>query len=216
MHIMESVVWEMCCRCKRGLRLMQRCISGPWGNGSASGDDSIWTPADTQQNTTAQIHKYNNANTQIHNFTNTRSRYIHIRDLGEWIPGQTQICQQSRSTNYKSDMIVNESLFTWWFNEFVFEDLLKCCPSLMLLEMQNYELRGRFYSATERSATGSSAMPNYELVGMFALGQSCRRFCCSDKTAGWSIIPAYKYRALELMVSTVTQWQWYRYTNTTI
>ena len=81
----------------------------------------------------------------------------------------------------------------------------------MLLEMQNYELRGRFYSATERSATGSSAMPNYELVGMFALGQSCRRFCCSDKTAGWSIIPAYKYRVDGYYIYTMTVIQIHKY-----
>ena len=62
---------EMCCRCKRGLRLLQRCISGPWGgNGCASGDGSIWTPVDTQKNTTAPMHKCEKERHK-HNFTNT-------------------------------------------------------------------------------------------------------------------------------------------------
>ena len=41
----------MCCKCKvcvvdeRAGWCKERCISGPWGNGYASGDGSIWTQA---------------------------------------------------------------------------------------------------------------------------------------------------------------------------
>ena len=158
--------------------------------------------------------KYNSANTQIQQckYTNTQPTTSQIQGpLGNEFQDRPKYANKAEvqiinlkwsSMNHSShDGSMNLSLRICWN-----VDIGSFCPSLMLVAMQNYELRGRFYSATECSATGSSAMPNYELVGMFALGQSCRRFCSSDKTAGWSIIPAYKYRALELMV-TVTQWK---------
>ena len=170
MHIMESVVWEMCCRRKRGLRLMQRCISGPWGNGSASGDDSIWTPADTQQNTTSQIHnkilqrKYSNT---------TKFTTSQIQGLGTYISGPlgNEFQDRPKYANKAEVQIINlkwssmnhslQYMVQWILSLRICwnVDIGSFCPSLMLVAMQNDELRGRFYSSTE-----CSAIPNYELV----------------------------------------------------
>ena len=162
----------MCCRCKRGLRLMQRCISGPWGNGCASGDGSIWTPADTQK-----IQQCKCTDTQ------TQTKIIHSNTQ---IQMQIFIYTITPKQKYKV-FIWNESLFTWWFNKFVFEEQLKCWHKTFLPVCQLrcqimswevvYTLQWNAVQCNLKlSATQCIAMPNYELVGMFALGQSCRRF----------------------------------------
>ena len=128
---------------------MQRCISGPWGNGCASGDGSIWTPADTQK-----IQQCKCTNTQ------TQTKIIHSNTQ---IQMQIFIYTITPKQKYKV-FIWNESLFTWWFYEFVFEEQLKCWHKTFLpvcqlrCHIMSWEVG--LHSTMQCSATLSSAQLN--------------------------------------------------------
>ena len=128
-----------------------------------------------------QIHKkYNSANAQIlkHKqklFIQThkyKCKYSYIQ------------LHQNRSTKYSSEMnhsshdgSMNLSLRSSWNVDIRLFCLSASCDVKLWAERKVCTLQCNSVQCNFKlSATQCIAMPNYELAGMFALGQSCRRF----------------------------------------